>query len=128
MPPKGRIYVAVIGRIGDSMSIRSYFYNITRQRASVVDNGYGASVETWTASQTTIQGLIDGDRDSAINAAGQFQTILNPTLYTEPDTDITQNDRVVDGGKAYRVVNVPDNVTKRNHHLEIALERLEVEP
>lgn len=108
--------------------IESYYYNITRQRATVTDNGFGGQVETWTASQTTIRGLIDWEGDKAINAAGQYQTILNPVLYTQISASITQNDRVIDSdGKVFRVVNVPDNITKRNHHLEIALERLEVE-
>ncbi len=107
------------------MAIGRFYKNITRQRKSVSDNGFGGQIEVWTAGQTTISGLIDWTADNAVNAGGQFTTILKPTLWTTPTADITQDDRVIYKGKTYRVVNIPDDVTERGHHLEVALEHLE---
>jgi len=106
--------------------ISSYFKNLSRRRITLTDNGFGGQTES--VATATIKGIIDRDTNTGTQTAGKFQPQLKPTLYVSATTDITTDDEIVDGTITYKIVNMPDNVMERGHHLESELEALPKTP
>lgn len=111
------------------MAIEDYYRTLTVQRKSTSSNGFGGPAQTY-ADAGTIEGLINQASSQEILAAAKLQNVVDSKLFTAVGVDIKVNDRIVDsieGNPTYRIVSVPKNTVKRDHHWKTMLQRVDAD-
>jgi head-tail adaptor len=107
--------------------ISDYFtttINILSATAAV--NDMGDYVQTF-ATASTVTGLIDLLSGSKANVASQYIEKATHVMFLTYGTSITDQAKIVSGGKTYRVLYVDSNPITRNHHIEVILEYVGVD-
>ena len=106
--------------------IERFYNDITVKRATNSGGTFGNSKPIY-AVNGVIRGFIEVASESQILAGNSHQIKVTNSLFAEVSSDVRYGDLVVVGGKNYRLVSHPEDVSGRNHHIECLLERLDTD-
>ena len=116
------------------MAITRFYYDVQVFRGTPSTNATGTTIVGTKTLASTIQGVVNQSQTNERDANGQWGMAMNYKLFCATNSDVLKDDNIKVVGSSdpaingtYRVIGEPKNTVKRNHHLRIMLEKLEVD-